>query len=142
MYQEIGKVSEATISDLRGILNAATWEEHISDVTDHQAAPCTEQVQAVDEIAGIWPIDTWHHMLFLKLRPGGKLYRHADDGFGFLIPVETNEDAVSLSYQNGARHEHHLEIGRIYHVDRSIEHESFNNGETNRTHLIVLLKGD
>ena len=143
MYQEIGNISEATISQLRDILNnTAKWEEHVSDVTAHQAAPCTEQLQSVDEIVTRWPIYTWHHLLFLRLKPEGKLYRHSDDGYGFHIPVETNQHAVSLSYENGIKKEHHLEVGKIYSVDRSIEHESFNQGDTDRTHLIVLLNND
>lgn len=142
MYQEIGHISQDAVLQLRDILSDAKWEEHISDVTSHQAAPCSEQLQAVDEIVDRWPINTWHQLLFLRLKPGGKLYRHADEGFGFHIPVETNKDAVSVSYENGISKEKHLEVGKIYHVDRSLEHESFNNGDTDRTHLIILLNND
>jgi hypothetical protein len=141
MYTEIGQVSEATIAELKTILDeVARWEHHISKVTDHQAAVCIEQCKTVAGLVDLWPVDTWSSMTFLRLGPGGKLYRHADDGFGFHIPVETNPAAVSLSFENGARAEQHLEVGKLYHVDRSIEHESFNDGETDRTHLIILLK--
>ncbi|MCZ6775263.1 MAG: aspartyl/asparaginyl beta-hydroxylase domain-containing protein [Ignavibacteria bacterium] len=142
MYEEIGQVSEATISQLRTILSESTWEEHISDVTDHQAAPCNVQVQAVDEIVVRWPVDTWHQLLLLRLKPGGKLYRHADEGYGFHIPVETNRRAVCSTYENDFAVDQNLQVGKIYRVDRSIEHEAFNNGRTDRTHLIVILKGD
>ncbi len=144
MYTEVGTVSQSTISELRNILLEMTWwkrwEHHVSEVTDHQAAPCDEPLIAVSEIADRWPVDTWRNLSFLRLKPEGKLYRHHDDGFGFLVPVETNEHCISLSYENGVRKEQHLEVGKIYSVDRSIEHESFNNGETDRTHLIVLIK--
>jgi len=140
MYSEIGQVSETTVSELRTILSRATWEEHISDVTCHQASICKKEVQDVDEIVERWPVNTWDQLLFLRLKSGGKLYRHADNGYGFHIPVETNDDVVSLSYENGCCKEYHLEVGKIYHTDRSIEHESFNKGDTDRTHLIVILK--
>jgi len=141
MYTEIGEVSAVTMSQLKGILDAVSkWETHVSDKTSHQAAICKEQAEDVDEIVARWPVDSWQQLLFLRLRPGGKLYRHHDNGFGFHIPVETNKDVVSLSFENGIRKEHHLQVGKIYHTDRSIEHQSFNNGKTSRTHLIVLLK--
>jgi len=140
MYTEIGEVSDATVSELKNILLEATrWEHHVSEVTDHKAFVCKDQLQEVNEIVGLWPVETWASSIFLRLTPGGKLYRHADEGFGFHIPVETNEDCVSLSYEDGKK-EHHLEVGKVYHVNRSIEHESFNNGDTDRTHLIVIQK--
>jgi hypothetical protein len=141
MYTEIGHVSDATVAALQGIVDAVPrWETHESETTSHQASPCTEQVQAVTELVRQWPIDTWQGMSFMRLRPGGNLYRHADVGFGYHIPVETNVDAVSVTYPDGVESRQHLEVGKLYHVDRSIEHESFNDGDSNRTHLIVLLK--
>jgi len=140
MYQEIGQVSETTIAELKTILDEVRWEEHISDVTDHKAAGCLEQCKTVPGLVDQWPVDAWYSMTLLRLSSGGKLYRHADEGFGFQIPIETNDGAVSVTYPNGNRCEQHLEAGNIYSVDRSIEHESFNDGETDRTHLIIILK--
>ena len=141
MYTEIGQVSAATVTELQNILFEVTrWERHISDITDHQASICTEQCEALEDLVELWPIDSWHCLSFLRLGPGGKLYRHHDDGFGYHIPVETNNNAISMSYENGLRKEQHLQVGKLYHVDRSIEHESLNDGDTDRTHLIVLLK--
>jgi len=140
MYKEIGQLSEATVLQLREFLDDAPWQVSVSDVTDHRAFSCMEQVKDVDEIVALWPIDTWDQLIFLRLPPGGKLYRHHDKGFGFHIPVETNKQCESLSYENNIRKVNHLEVGKIYHTDRSIEHESLNNGDTDRTHLIVMLK--
>ena len=140
MYKEIGQVSESTIAELKTIFDEVRWEEHISEITDHKAAGCIDECKAVPGLAEQWPVDTWYSMTLLRLPPRGKLYRHADDGFGFQIPVETNDGAVSVTYPNGNRYEQHLEVGKIYRVDRSIEHESFNDGDTNRTHLIIILK--
>ncbi len=140
MYNEIADISAVTIAQLKGIVIEVPWEVHVSDVTAHEAAPCDHPLQSVPEIVDRWPIDTWQNLSFLRLRPGGKLYRHADSGFGFHIPVETNDDAVSLTYPDGIEMRQHLEVGKLYRVERSIEHESFNDGNTDRTHLIVLLK--
>lgn len=140
MYQKIGTVSNRTVCQLLDILIDAKWEVHNSEDTSHQASVCVKQLESVDEIVARWPIDTWYQMMFMRLGPGCKLYRHHDEGWGFHIPIETNKDAVSLSYENGISKDQRLEVGEIYCVDRSIEHESINYGKTNRTHLIVILK--
>lgn len=128
MYKEIGTVSEKVIAALRGLLKNAIWETHESEVTSHQASPC----ELPDELKSLGTRAT-----FIRLRAGGKLYRHSDEGFGYMIPIETNDDCLSLSYRDGRR-EQHLEVGKVYHCDRTIEHESLNNGKTNRTHLVIV----
>ncbi len=140
MYTEVGKISKTTIEDLKKCLIDAPWEIHVSDVTEHHAFGCMDRVKKVKGIVDRWPIDNWEQIIFLRLPAGGKLYRHADEGFGYHIPIETNKDCVSLSYANGIKKEEHLGLGKIYLTDRSIEHESSNNGKTDRTHMIVMLK--
>jgi len=146
MYTEIGQVSEATVADLRNILLEVTWwkrwEQHISDITNHHAFSCVEQIKKVKGIIAQWPVSTFNKATFLRLPPGGKLYRHHDEGIGYTIPIETNIDCVSMSYEDGTKKESHLDVGKIYYTNRAIEHESVNNGKTNRTHLIVMLKGE
>jgi len=144
MYTPIGTVSQDTIAQLRSIVTELSWwkkwETHVSDITNHQAVPCTELIKTVDEIVDLWPIKSWDQLSFFRLVPGGNLYRHADTGFGFHIPIESNEHAESMTYPDGVKTVQNLKVGKVYHIDRSIEHESFNRGETDRTHLIVLLK--
>jgi len=140
MYEEIGQVSKTTVVQLKKLLDSSPWEIHVSDATEHHAFSCLYSIRRVKEIVAKWPIDTWEGMTFLRLPPKGKLYRHHDEGYGYHIPVETNEDAITMTYKNGAQNKQHLEVGKIYKIDRSLEHESFNNGDSDRTHLIVLLK--
>lgn len=128
MYEEAGIISDAALAELKTTLQGVSWETHISEVTSHQASLCPELPGEIKPLGG--------QASFLRLPPGGKLYRHHDTGFGYNIPIETNDDCLSLSYKNG-RKEQHLEVGKIYHCDRSIEHESLNNGKTSRTHLII-----
>ena len=141
MYEEIGAVSEQTISQLRDILDGdLRWESHISDITNHQAVACLTEMKTVEGITDRWPIDTWDGLTLMRLPPGGKLYRHRDEGYGYHIPIETNWQCVCSTYENGLPLHQHLDVGKLYRVDRSIEHEAFNNGKSNRTHLIVLLR--
>ena len=50
MYEEIGQISNETVSELRATFDSLKWEEHVSDKTLHEAAICKEQVKDVDEI--------------------------------------------------------------------------------------------
>ena len=74
MYTEIGQVSQVTIGELRDMLEDMTWETHTSEVTNHQAAKCTEPMKLVGGICALWPADTWSSLTFLRLPPAGKLY--------------------------------------------------------------------
>ncbi len=142
MYKYIGIISKTTVFQLKEIANKIErWEIHDDDMTKHHAAGCMDLVKNVKGIIDLWPIDKCKLMTFLRLPPGGKLYRHYDDGIGYTIPIETNEWCVCLSY-NGKQKESRLEVGKIYLTDRSIEHESYNKGKTNRTHLLVRLIGE
>jgi hypothetical protein len=116
MYKETGRIPKNVIVDLKKLLDSKEWRWE-------------------------WPIENWEQIVFMRLPAHtGKLYRHYDEGFGYTIPIETNEDCVSLSYENDAETEHYLEVGKIYLTDRSIEHEAFNSGKTDRTYLLVMLK--
>jgi len=141
MYTEVGEVSEDTIARLREILPEINWqlcEREPGEV--HQMAECTGKV-LIHEITDRWPLHTWRMAIFLRLRPGDHLFRHADDnGDGIHIPVETNDESISLTYPNGVKTEYHLEVGKAYHAERSIEHEAYNTGITNRTHLILIMR--
>jgi len=142
MYNEIGQVSKTTVNQLKKLLKNVQWEKHISDITDHHASSCAEQIKKIKGITDIWPADTFDKATFLRLPPGGNVYRHCDTGVGYTIPIETNGDCVSMSYEQDKKKQTHLNVGKIYYTDRSVEHESVNNGKTNRTHLLVILKGD
>jgi hypothetical protein len=42
-----------------------------------------------------------------------------------------------MYFEDGSEEHLHLEPNGIYSVDRSIEHDSVNNGETERIHLLM-----
>jgi len=144
MYTEIGEVSEDTIARLKALLPDHDWqlcERLTGEVHQMSHRPVTDQVNDIPELTERWQFDTWRMAIFMRLRPGDHLYRHADDnGDGIHIPVETNEQTLSLAYPNKVRTEYHLEVGKAYHAERSIDHEAYNTGATNRTHLILIMK--
>ena len=78
-----------------------------------------------------WDVD---RAFFLKIPPGGKVHKHVDKpSTRYIIPVTTNPKCVSWV----AGEAYHLEVGKVYHVDTTQEHESTNDGETDRVHLLV-----
>lgn len=70
---------------------------------------------------------------YIKLEPGGFVHPHADTGRPKIHWVlKTNPDCVS----RWGGEDFHLEELGIYIMDPKTEHESFNNGDTERIHLI------
>lgn len=76
---------------------------------------------------------------FLRLPPGAQVHRHVDAGDveTWHLPVTTNERAFSCWTENGQVRRLHLEVGMLYALDRTVEHWAVNDGDTERTHLIV-----
>ncbi len=143
MYTEIGKVSEATVAELLSIIPEIKWQLCERELTEvHQMAGCMDLVKGIPALTESWPLDMWEQAIFLRLRPGDHLFNHVDSGWGVTIPIETNADAVSLSSleETGVQTECRLEVGRAYLTNRSRWHEAFNNGASDRTHFILIMK--
>ena len=151
MYTEIGEVSEATIADLLTILPIIPkWQLFEGKPGQvNQMAACMEWAKEIPELAERWPIETWEQSIFLRLRPGDHLFNHVDsvapkfsDRWGITIPMETNDLAVSFSSEteDGPQCEHRLEVGKAYLSDRARWHEAFNEGLTDRTNFVLILK--
>ena len=142
MYTEIGSVSAETLSALKALLPQTKWqvfEGRPGQVHQMSAKGCVEDARQIPELVERWPGE-WKQCIFLKLQPGDHLFRHADTGFGYHIPIETSPEALSMTYDENGCNEQHLEVGQIYHIDRSIEHESFNAGSTDRVHFLLMLE--
>jgi len=74
----------------------------------------------------------------LKIPPRGNVHRHKDtqrEHKTYHLPLETNEFCVNYTYNPDT--EEHLEVGKLYEIDRLVEHESWNLGKTDRIHLIL-----
>jgi hypothetical protein len=79
---------------------------------------------------------------FIKLPPGGFIPRHSDNGGRhegisvYHAVLKTNEDCISVSYVEPVQ-KIHLPINTLWLFDTWPEHESFNNGNTDRVHLVI-----
>ena len=138
MYQDIGQISDDTIAELAALLPEIKWRIYNDPGTLHLMAGCMDLVKEIPALTE-WP---WEQATLVRIEPGGNLYAHQDDGWGITIPIETNDVAVSYSYEKACdkRETHHLKVGRAYLTDRSYWHEATNEGPTNRTNLVLITK--
>jgi len=91
-------------------------------------------LQALQHISGL----AMARAMLVKLKPGGQVKPHVDEGLyascteRFHYVVETNTGAV---YSVDGVDEH-LPVGTLWWFDKTKEHWAFNNGQTDRIHLI------
>ena len=126
MYERVGMVSD--LDSLRQAAAAANWKVVNGSGRDYLTAECPGYLRPT-----LW--DRWHSAFFLKIPPGGRVHRHVDVDHPwntYHVVVQTNPDC--LSFTEGAAQ--HLESGGVYSIDRTIEHWSENNGDTDRIHLL------
>lgn len=76
----------------------------------------------------------------LRLRPGESIHRHRDAGdvdtLHFVL--QTNTRAFNFWVdENGDERKLHMEQGKVYRVNRLLEHWARNDGDTDRIHLLV-----
>lgn len=75
----------------------------------------------------------------VNLTPGKSLSPHIDihwfhrESRRIHIPVVTNRDSF-LTFEN---RKYHLEVGKVYEINNRIIHSGFNNGSTDRIHVIL-----
>ena len=81
----------------------------------------------------------------VNLTPGKSLSPHIDihwfhrESRRIHIPVVTNRDSF-LTFEN---RKYHLEVGKVYEINNRIIHSGFNNGSTDRIHVILdMMPGD
>lgn len=124
MYKLIGPVSEKEIKKYNKLLKSAKWKHVLSEDRDFYTS--------MVEIEGA------NIAFLLKIPPSGKVHRHTDTPRKertYHIPLITNDKCISYTYNPNT--ETHLKVGFEYEINRQIEHESVNNGETDRIHLII-----
>ncbi len=111
MYERIGHISEHRRQEL--LAEPRNWKHCKGKLTDY------------------WSDDNGSRM-FVKITPGGRVHRHSDHGYKVHTVLLTNPRCVNS--HDGMPN--YLEQGGVYKMDASLEHESWNNGETDRIHLI------
>jgi aspartyl/asparaginyl beta-hydroxylase (cupin superfamily) len=92
------------------------------------------------ELTDRWPVDIWQSAFFLRLGPGGNIHKHVDEAHPwntYHIVLLNNDQCINRVWQGARQHDFCLQPGGIYRIDRSIPHESFNNGDSERIHLLM-----
>jgi hypothetical protein len=76
---------------------------------------------------------------FISIPAGGQLHRHVDAGdvISYHVVIQTNEQAENFWLEDGKEHVMHMEAGKMYRVDRTLEHWAVNGGDSDRVHLIL-----
>jgi hypothetical protein len=141
MYIDEGPIDEKTLNAIRSVLPEQKWQYcRREEGETHMMGGCKDAVIDIPGLVERWAAELWEQAIFLRLLPRDHPFRHSatKSGIRYHIPVETNDQAVSVTYPHGDKIEQHLEVGRVYSIDPEIEHESFNEGMTDRTHLIVI----
>lgn len=108
---------------LREWLGDARWRHKLGPETDYY----------VWDVSDRFPSKA--RAFFLRIAPGGKVHRHVDTCRTTTTHycVESNEHAVMVFGDEEIR----LKPGESRVVDRTVEHYSYNDGETDRIHLLV-----
>lgn len=133
MYKEVGTVPKKAIDKLKKILEGAEWKDNFSEGGGVET----------NRNFKTWTYDLFgatNRSFFLNIPAGGCVHRHKDavrEGTTYHIPVYTNDKSECWMYPDGREEVYHLEVGKIYEVDRQIEHDSRNLGETDRIHLLL-----
>ena len=131
MYERVGSVSAEAVKCLQDISQHSIWKI-VSD-TEKNFRTCYIEPD-IPELRQRWP--NIHSAFLLRIPPGGKVHKHIDADHvwnTYHIVVYTNDDCISFA--DGKPH--HLEVGGIYSIDRSVEHYSVNDGKTDRVHLLM-----
>lgn len=78
----------------------------------------------------------------IKLPPNGFIPKHSDNGGRkegikvYHAVLQTNDKCINISYVNPIQ-KIHLPVNTLWLFDTWPEHESFNNGKTDRIHLVI-----
>ncbi len=133
MYTEIGKVTKASIENYKVVLKDAIWKHITAKGHDYKIWFYTGDIKEFPEYTAAF---------FLQVPSGGAVTKHVDNSTrnkSYCIPIETNPSAYTVS---GSNTYNYLEVGKLYEVDKTIEHRSANDGDTDRTHLLIEIKNE
>lgn len=123
MYKEIGHID--SLSEITDLLKGAKWKQVRGEKSHYDTYfPIVHNVDKA---------------FFLKIPPGGKVHKHVDTQRPtetYHIPIQTNDESICYMYEP-KKTGYHLEVGKVYWVNRYIPHESVNNGKTDRIHLLL-----
>ena len=138
-YELEGRISEECAQELLALL---TFEQHGSpeEETDYQSMGGIQpDTIRHPELEAIWPFEDWIQAIAVRLDPGQRLHAHThkeNQRAKHHVVLEANP--LCLSWNGGEAQT--LEPLNVYRMVPDLEHESFNYGETPRTHLIIEIR--
>jgi len=121
MYRDVAHITDSMLCDLKEALKGAAWKEN----------------KAKDRHYFTYFVSD--RRFFLKIPPGGKVHKHTDTPRPtetYHIPIQTNDRSVCYMFEPD-KTAYHLEVGKVYWVNRDIPHESINSGTTDRIHYLI-----
>jgi hypothetical protein len=128
MYEIVARYPEDEIERLLKAADNATWKNVVGENDNYRTSFYS------DEIYGF---SSYTRAFFLSIPESGMIHRHVDTPrpeATYHIPLITNNSCMNRMIGVG---DYHLDVGYIYFVDRQVEHESINDGDSDRIHLIV-----
>jgi oxalate decarboxylase/phosphoglucose isomerase-like protein (cupin superfamily) len=111
------------LAELRELLKRAEWRHKFGPGTDYY----------VWDVSDRFPNKA--RAFFLRLAPGGKVHPHVDTCRARTTHFCVESNARCVMVFGGV--EIRLQPGESCNVDRSVEHWSRNDGDTDRVHLLV-----
>lgn len=124
MYKYSHKITAAEVSELLSIALNSKWEINKGPEVDYSTAQYGENAK------------------FIKIPAKGWIKRHSDNGGRpegtktFHTVLCTNDQCLNISYGKETQ-KIHMPVGTVWEFDTWPEHESFNNGNTDRIHLVT-----
>ncbi len=143
-YEKVGQISPELCAKAAAIAhNSELWHSCIRPDFCVYAVTMEgrEELEQLTELTDLWPADLWQGFRFVKIEPGGYIHRHKDGNeaywHSYHLVLLTNDEAISFMYDEDGEHAFNLEAGGIYQIDRTCEHGSVNNGQSERLHLLM-----
>jgi aspartyl/asparaginyl beta-hydroxylase (cupin superfamily) len=142
-YFKIGEISQETRAEIIVICRGLDhdWQPSVGEKRNYTAnMEGKAALQKITELTDRWPVDIWQSAFFLNIPPGGQVHKHVDEAHPwntYHIVLLTNDQCINRVWEGEREHDFRLQPNGIYRIDRSIPHESFNHGETERIHLLM-----
>ena len=130
-------------------MNKKWQEEHKDEHFEMRDTSMRSKFPEVEEILSKFKTEI-HRVRFMKLKPGGgELERHTDQvdpDVGIIngklmrihVPIKTNDKVEFTSWSpEGQKTIVNMKEGSVWYLDIRKPHTAINNGDTERTHLVI-----
>ena len=115
------EITADAVADMAALLNGAEWE--VVNGRGYQTVDVSDK------------LPDFKRAFFVKLPPGTSMHKHVDCGDCQTDHVVITTNPQCLNYWGNDPI--HMEVGKRYTVDRTIEHWAVNDGDTDRIHLLL-----